>query len=51
MAVGALVLISIPLTFSWFAFSGERTHIQGTIVIASAFLGMALVVIGAALRD
>ncbi|HYO49105.1 MAG TPA: hypothetical protein VEW94_04570 [Chloroflexia bacterium] len=51
MALGALVLLSMPLAFAFFAFSGERTQIQGIFVIASATVGMALVVIGAALRD
>jgi hypothetical protein len=51
MALGALVLTSMPLAFAFFAFSGERTQVQGIFVIASATVGMALVVIGAALRD
>ncbi len=52
MVVGAILLAAVPLTLVALSFAGTRMlELPGTAVILSAVAGMALVVIGAAMRD
>jgi hypothetical protein len=51
MALGALVLISVPLLYLVLAFAGQQADVQGILIIVSSTVGMVMVVIGAALRD
>ena len=52
LGLGGLLLLSVPVLLILLAISGgDGTSLPGTFVILSATLGMALVVIGAALRD
>jgi hypothetical protein len=52
MLVGVLLLLVMPLTLFYFSLTGaEGAHLPGTLVILTSAGGMALVLIGAALRD
>lgn len=52
IAAGVLLLLTTPAWFLLYALSGsERADIPGTFVIVTAAGGMALVIIGAAIRD
>ncbi len=52
MALGAILLLLVPTMLVVLAFAQTRdVDLSGTVVILSAVGGMALVVIGAALRD
>ena len=52
MLVGALLLMVMPAVLFFYSIGGTtQAHLPGTLVILSSVGGMALVVIGAALRD
>jgi hypothetical protein len=52
MVVGAILLLIVPLLLVALAFGGtRRADLPGTLVILSATAGMALIAVGAALRD
>ncbi len=52
IVLGALLLLSLPVVLVVLAFVREQNaRLPGTLVIISAAGGMALVVIGAALRE
>lgn len=52
LGLGALLLLVVPVLFVVLAITGgSRDLLPGTFVILSATLGMALIAIGAALRD
>lgn len=52
IVVGALLLLVVPMLLFVLALGGTKTyHLPGTVLILSVVSGMALVVIGAALRD
>jgi hypothetical protein len=49
---GIILLVAVPLLLVSLSLGGTRTiDLPGTAVILSAVVGMALVVVGAALRD
>lgn len=49
---GALLLVLVPLLFVFLSFAGDRNvHVPGTLIILSVVSGMALVVLGAAVRS
>lgn len=49
--LGALLLLFVPSMLVFLAFARQGIELPGTLVILSATGGMALVAIGAALRD
>jgi Flp pilus assembly protein protease CpaA len=52
MVAGALLLLLVPAVLLFYALSDPKNaQIPGTLVILSVVVGMALVVVGAALRD
>jgi hypothetical protein len=52
MVVGALLLLVMPAILFGYAVSGNRdVELPGTLVILTSTLGIALIVIGAALRE
>jgi hypothetical protein len=52
ITVGILLLLLVPAYLVFQAFAGvANTELPGTVVILSVVSGMALVVIGAAIRD
>lgn|GEM_PF-3196001 len=52
MVLGAILLLLVPAMLVVLAFSQARdVRLPGTVVILSAVMGMAFVVVGAALRD
>jgi hypothetical protein len=52
IVVGAILLLIVPVFLFVLALGGTKTfHLPGTVLILSVVSGMALVVIGAALRD
>ena len=52
MALGAILLLLVPTMLVVLAFTrATDVRLSGTVVILSAVGGMALVVVGAALRD
>ncbi|MBF6613193.1 MAG: hypothetical protein IVW55_08700 [Chloroflexi bacterium] len=52
IVLGALLLLSLPVVLVVLAFGQEQNvRLPGTLVIISAAGGMALLVIGAALRE
>ena len=52
MGLGALLLLVMPLTLLFFAVNSTKDpHLQGTLVILTSVGGMALLALGAVLRD
>jgi hypothetical protein len=52
IVAGVILLAAVPLLLVVLSFSGTRTiDLPGTAVIVSATIGMALVVVGSAMRD
>ena len=52
IALGILMLLVMPATLLYFAVTNTPdAHIPGTLVILTSTGGMALIIIGAALRD
>jgi hypothetical protein len=52
MALGALFLLIVPTLLFVLALGQTKSfHLPGTVLILSVVAGMALVIIGAALRD
>ncbi len=52
IVAGIILLAAVPLMLVFLSFAGTRTlDLPGTAVILSAVVGMALVVVGAAMRD
>jgi len=50
--VGGILLVLVPLLLVFLAFTGAKdVHIPGTLIILSVVSGMALVVLGAAVRS
>jgi hypothetical protein len=52
IVVGGILLVLVPLLLVFLAFTGAKdVHIPGTLIIISVVSGMALVVLGAAVRS
>lgn len=52
IVLGALLLLVMPATLFFFAVSGTKdAHLPGTLVIVSATGGMALLALGALIRE